>query len=336
VRAIKVTIIAPRHGGEEAGSDTTAWGILGWVATQSEVNSSGLRAYRENEDVYVRLLEGICRKFRSNHLIIANPVVFRPLPANLGDFRNGSTVSISLAGRLIRSMLRGNGGTACAFLVPGVNLRLAVGPRDSLLIEAGDELISVIAAMLPPGLAIVGEYELDADEYISAPVNDEFWDKVIQDGVDRKRPVWIQETWAQGKYGQRWFLADSSTIQDVKAVVYNNSAISAGAVDMPVEVIRLDEVFDEVSAGSADELEMDLYVIPNFPGSGPRLDALPLDSQLLRSGSISLSEPVRVIYTKKFNVAGYLEPGERLWEGVVPDQRGRLWARWLGLTIPET
>jgi hypothetical protein len=309
--------------------------MLDQVATQSEVSGSGLRAYRENEDVYVRLLEGICGKFGSTHLIIADPVVCRPLPAYLGDFRNGGTVSISLAGRLMRSMLRGNGDAACAFLVPGVNLRLAVGPQNSLLIEAGEDLISVIAAMLPPVLAVVGEYELDADEYISVPVDDEFWEKVIQDGIDRGRPVWIQETWAQGKYGQRWFLADSSTIQDVKAVVYHNSAIFAGAVDMPVEVIRLEEIFDEVSAGSADELEMNVYVLLDLPGSGPELDARPLDTRLLRSGSISLREPVSVIYTAKFNVAGYLEPGERLWEGVVPDQQGRLWARWLGLTMPE-
>jgi len=217
--------------------------------------------------------------------------------------------------------------------VPGSNLRIAVGTGDSVLIEAEDELIALIKSKLPASLSVTGQVELP-DEYISVPVNDEFWDAVMRDGADRGKSVWIQERWAQGKYGERWFLADSSTIQEVKRAVHSNSAICAGAVDVPMEEVTLAEIFDEVIVDSADGL--DLLVLSEYMRSGPDLGALPLDAKLLMSDSISVNDPVRVIYPGKFRVGGQLEPGERLWEGVSLDPEGRLWARWLGLAIPGT
>ena len=330
---VRITIISPRYDYESGGEvpDTNSWGMLDWVATASDVNTSGLRAYREREDAYVSLLQDICNEFGKDHLIVADPVLDKPPASYLGEFRNGSSISLGVAGRLVRSLLRGGGGFGCAFLVPGANLRIAVGPEDSLFIEAEDELIALIERKLPASLAVTDQVEL-TDEYISVSVDDAFWDAVMRDGVDRGQPVWVQERWAEGKYGERWFLASPSTIQAVKSAVYGNSAISAGAVNIPMEVVRLAEIFDEVSADSADEL--DLFVIPEPMSSGPDLGALPLDGRLLRSGSISLNDPVRVVYPMKFRVEGQLEPGERLWEGVTPDAEGRLWARWLGLTIP--
>jgi hypothetical protein len=305
--------------------------MLDSVAKPSDLDVSGLRVYRGKEDAYVRLLQDICNEFRKDQLIVANPVILKPPEPYLGEFRNGSLVSLGVASRLVRSMLRGGGSFGCALVVPDSNLRISVGPGDSILIEAEDELLALVRSKLPASLSVTGQVEL-SDEYISAPVNDEFWDVVTRDGVDRGKPVWIQERWAQGKYGERWFLADSSTIRDVGRAVYSNSAICAGAVDVPMEEIALAEIFDEVTADSADEL--DLLVLSEYMNSGPDLGALPLDSRLLMSESISVNDPVRVIYPGKFRVGSQLELGERLWEGVTPDPDGRLWARWLGLAPP--
>lgn len=330
---IKGTVIGPRPDRWEEGvqvADVTSWGTLDLAAKPSDRDVSGLRVYREKEDAYVGLLRDICNEFCTDQLVVANPVLLKPPEPYLGEFRNGSLVSLSVGSRLVRSMLRGGGSFGCAFVVPGSNLRIAVGPGDSILIEAEDELIALIKSKLPASLSVTGQVELD-DEYISIPVNDSFWDMVMRDGADRGRSVWVQERWAQGRYGERWFLVDLSTVQIVRSMIYKNSAICAGAVNIPMEVIRLADIFDEVSADSADEL--DLLVVPEPLSSGPDLGILPLDSELLRSGSISLNDPVRVIYPKKFRVGGQLELGERLWEGVTPDRQGRLWARWLGLTI---
>ncbi len=332
----KITIIGPRPDRGKEGvqvADVTSWGMLDLVAKPSDLDVSGLRVYREKEDAYVGLLRDICHEFSRDQLVVANPVLLKPPEPYLGEFRNGSLVSLSVGSRLVRSMLRGGGSFGCAFVVPGSNLRIAVGTGDSVLIEAEDELIALIKSKLPASLSVTGQVELP-DEYISVPVNDEFWDAVMRDGADRGKSVWIQERWAQGKYGERWFLADSSTIQEVKRAVHSNSAICAGAVDVPMEEVTLAEIFDEVIVDSADGL--DLLVLSEYMRSGPDLGALPLDAKLLMSDSISVNDPVRVIYPGKFRVGGQLEPGERLWEGVSLDPEGRLWARWLGLAIPGT
>jgi len=312
-------------------ADVTSWGMLDLAAKPSDLDVSGLRVYREKEDAYVGVLRDVCNEFSRDQLVVANPVLLKPPEPYLGEFRNGSLVSLSVCSRLVRSMLRGGGSFGCAFVVPGSNLRIAVGPEDSILIEAEDELIALIESKLPASLSVTAQVEL-GDEYISTPVNESFWDAVMRDGVDRGQSVWVQERWAQGRYGERWFLADPSTVQTVKSMIYENSAVCAGAVSLPMEVIRLADIFDEVSADAADEL--DLFVVPEPLSSGPDLGMLPLDGRLLRSGSISLNDPVRVIYPRKFRIGGELEPGELLWEGVAPDRQGSLWARWLGLTVP--
>ena len=331
----RTTIITTRddydHAGEDTVPDTTSWGMLDWVAKESDVNTSGIRAYRERENEYVKFLLDICHEFGGEYLVVANPILLEPPASYLGEFRNGSLISLKVAGQIVRSMLRGGASFGCDFLVPGSDLRIAVGPGSSICIEAEEQLITLVASRLPPSLAVAGQVELD-DEYISVPVNETFWDAVMRDGADHGRPVWVQERWAGGRYGERFFLANSATIQTVKNVVYSNSAICAGAVNIPVEVIALNEVFDEVNVDSADELG--LLITPKPIGVEPELGALPLDSRLLRSGEISLGDPVSVIYPGKFRAEGRLEPGERLWEGVVPDPEGRLRARWLGLTVP--
>jgi hypothetical protein len=319
------------HAGEDSVPDTTSWGMLDWVAKAADVNTSGIRAYRERENAYVKFLQDICHEFGGEHLVVANPILLKPPASYLGEFRNGSLISLTVAGQIVRSMLRGGASFGCDFLVPGSDLRIAVGPGSSMRIEAEDQLISLVASKLPSSFAVTGQVELD-DEYISVSVDEAFWDAVMRDGADHGRPVWVQERWAEGRYGERFFLANSATIQTVRDTVYSNSAICAGAVDIPVEVITLDEVFDEVNVDSADEFG--LLITPKPIGVEPELGALPLDSRLLRSGEISLGDPVSLIYPGKFRVEGRLEPGERLWEGVVPDPEGRLRARWLGLTIP--
>lgn len=331
MRLIRQTVIASRDGYAWGGSDVIAWEKFhhgSRIAKSSDVSSSGLRAYRSSEDAYVQLLGRICEELGGEYLLVASPVLREPPPSFLSEFRNGSSVDVELAGRMARYMLRGEVGFACNFMLPGRELRIAFGDAHSLLVEGAERRVSAVIEMLPPSLFVADQLDLE-DDFIPVPADDVFWAAVMRDAARSGRPAWIQERWADGKYGERWFLADSSAVPEVRASVYGNSAICAGVVGMPMEEIRLDELFDDVTASSADDL--DVFVLSGSPGGGPEVGALPLCGQLVKSGNIPLTEPVRILYPGKFRIAGMLEPGERLREAVVPDAAGDLWARWLGI-----
>lgn len=215
---------------EKRSGDVDDWTSYNDIGKTFQGHRLTAEEYYRTEDLYISFLSSLAvstgvEAFELRDLILNEPV--RPW---LSPLFEGRVIGKETAFLLARRMLR-NGLISCTFVLDGF-ASISVGTDYYLVLDVPslrDDLIEVAERLGLHATRFQFCVENDGETlFPNRPADGGFWQDVINHANVVGCPAVVQEWWAEGKYGQSWYLIDCwEAAQSAMAAVKSQSLLSA-------------------------------------------------------------------------------------------------------------